>query len=303
MKASLHSSNKRGFSLVELLAVFAITAVVVAGIAGAADHLRNAREGRLAAERFLTMVRESARLAAAEDSVVRLAFLTAEKTDELRENSSSPLPEGGGIRIYVHRIPGRHLASMVTVSPMAGAGPLPLARVPRFESMTGRWMPAPDPHLGWSALGRRVNFSTELLDQFDSLPLEAFAGRWLHVPEETWAADIYEDRSPFATTHPDFALTPIDVRETPATGTPPDRASLRLFDQSFGADILFGESGAPHWSGSSERLPLPALDFLPAGGLAHTAEREVRFHFSDDRNPEARWTVVIDARTSKAWIE
>lgn len=288
------------------MSVIAIASMVTIGLASAIEHMRNAHEGRHAAERFLGAVRECSRIAASEDCIVRLAFLTPDRVEELRSGGSAAaveLPQGGGFRIYRLSVPAKNSVALFTPGVSGTEVPAALNRLPRFESMTARWMPASHPHLGWLEHGRKVRVASVLFDEFTGSAGKPDS-KWLYQPSQFWAAKPSANTSPFSIYHPDFVLTPLQTSESIVSGDWKDESTIEILGTDRTPDEIFDGKPMPHWSTAAPSgMPLPAMDFLPEGGLAGREQSEIRFEFSDEKNPDSRWTVVVETKSAKAWIE
>jgi type II secretory pathway pseudopilin PulG len=317
MQSSPPTSRRHslGFSLVETLVVLGIFVFIAASLATAMNGFRKTGEVKHSAQEFQAMILEASRIAKQERTPVRIAFIIPENFDALekagiRENKKKFQP---GIQLLRFTIPGRHLAATIHAPPLDGTPAVPFARLPRFESMVGRWHTV-KPHISWKRWTHHAVITGDLIEDWQKGGIERCAPLYLFNPPQRWAASENDSQHPLSVYPENMELTPFRSRLANVTSPLSGSETIRMKGMpTYSIDDLYGDTALPHWQRqdgqpfgdppADETLELPALDFLADGSLAHREKDVLAFHFSESKNPQTRWTVFVRTHDSHTWIE
>jgi len=312
---SRSSSLPPGISLIEMLIVVGISVFVVASLGGAMNGLRRTDEVKQAALQFQSMVAEASRIARMERAPTRIVFMLPENIDDLEQAGVSVDNERfqPACRILLFKVPGRHLSATIHLPPLDGAPPVPMARLPRFETMVGRWQPAPN-HPTWRRWHHSTMIAGELVDDWNRGGIRHCAPLYQINPPERWSAEEQGANHPLAVYPQNLELSPFETRLESTVSALPDIHTIRIKGMPpKKVSDLYQENPIPHWirqdhhrfdqAPPDESLPLPAIDFNEDGSLATRGVEVLRFHFSEAENTRARWTVHVRTRDAHTWIE
>ena len=309
MNAPRHSSAA-GWSLVELLVVVAVMGFVASVLAGAMHGLAARHRAKEAANQFQVLVREASALAKREMTPVRLAFILPDSRDALKQAGIEEDEIVSGCRLLMFKVPGRHLPVQSLQSPVEDMIPgLPVARMPRFESMTGGWAAVPNRRswLQWEG----VEIGGDFADDYAAEGFEAVAKKFQFQPESTWADTEGEEKDPFSIYPEDFSLSPYrDLRSIVNSALPKGDEVALDGTQRITAEEVFGKQEVPHWSertgdSKADRVELPAIDFMPDGSLVCREDKdlkELEFRFGDE-GQKSHWIVKVRTADAEVWME
>lgn len=304
-------SRTAGWSLVELTVVIALMGVIASTLAGAMHWMAAKQSAKQAAGDFQSMVRQASALARREMVPVRLVFILPDSADALERAGIEDAEKkpAAGCRLLLFKVPGRHLPIQSLQAPAGDEGPvMPVARMPRFESMTGAWTAAPNNN-GWRRWPK-VKVSGDLVKVYSEQGFVAGAKKFQFQPKTIWSENESAKANPYSIYPEDFALSPYRDLRTVITSKLPARESVSTAGKGrLTAEDVFGDQELPHWSArenrsnKADRVELPALDFLPDGGLACREDvEELEFRFADE-GEMSRWVVKVRTADAEVWEE
>jgi len=302
------ASGAAGWSLIEMLVVLAVMLTVAATLGSGMQWLARKQKARDAAAAFQSMVRDASQLARREMTPVRLVFLGPDNEAALKNAGiTEELGKSDyGCRMLMFEVPGRNLPLQALLSPAGeddAVPPVPLARLPRFPSMTGGWLPAPE-HKAWLKWEDTL-IGGNLTNDFKNAGFAAASKVYQLQPDSLWAATRSNGFDPFSIYPPDFARSPYHFHATIQTSDLPNDETIELEGSgSLSASEVFGGQALPHWSRTTgDRVELPAIDFLPDGGLACRDRMDaLEFQFGQ-LGTDSRWTVKVRTEDAETWIE